>query len=281
MTNSDKVFWQRRTDSLCYQADIQVSTGNGALLTDFMLLECEDLVGNAAPTDGTWVPEETDVHPAVQVTFDEKQDISQIVLYDNPDENQNVLDAVIVFDDGTEIQTGSLDPGGAATVVSVEKEQVSWFSVTLLEREGETAGLTELEAYADEDQSTVRFLKLVDGEQNFVYDYWMDPKGTQSFGLYSVGLETERLTLTCQGEGCEARLEDGMILVTCPVGRSCVIRVEDPESGSSDSAVIRNPGTLYRICVGWIQKLESRFFSSEIRKTVTVRELLRLKKMLL
>lgn len=281
MTNSDKVFWQRRTDSLCYQADVQVSTGNGDLLTDFMLLECGNLVGNAAPTDGTWVPEGTDVQPAVQVTFGEKQDVSQIVLYDNPDENQNVLDAVIIFDGGTEIQTGPLDPGGAATVIPVEKKQVSWFSVTLLEREGETAGLTEVEAYADEEQAAARFLKLVDEEQNFVYDYWMDPKGTQSFGLYSVGLETEHLTLTCQGEGCEARLEEGAILVTCPVGRSCVIRVEDPESGASDSAVIRNPGTFYRIGVGWIQKLESQLFGSEMRRTVTVRALLRLKRMLL
>lgn len=269
LTSSDKVFWQRRTDSKCYQAQIAASSGKAELLNDFMLLESEDLVSGRAPYDGVWTPEESDTQAAATVTFPQATDVVQIVLYDHPDEEINVLDACITFDDGSRIHTGPLDPRGVATVVAVEKKQVRWFAVALLERQG-LAGLTEIEAYSTEDQNPIAYVKLTDGGENFVYDLWTDPEGVQPLGIYSVGAEEETWSLECQGEDCEARLEQGRITVTCPEGASCTVTVRNADGSLRDSVVIRNPGAAARKTVRRLQGFEEQLFSN-IRYTVTVK----------
>lgn len=280
MTNSDKLFWQRRTDSLLYDGEITTSSGNGALLVDFMLLECHDLVGGHAPYDGVWVPDGEDETPVAQVTLPEKRDISQILLYDHPSPSQNVLDALVTFDDGTQLHTGPLDSNGAATVIPVDKTGVSGFTVTLCQWEGEGAGLTEIEAYADCAQGQERFIKLVDEEENFVYDYWVDSDQPQSFGVYGWNVTEADFTLTCQGEGCEASWEDGKVIVTCPRGKSCVLRLESEDGTISDSVCIRNPGWLTRLGVKSLRTMEERVYS-RIRSTITLRVLFWAKRTLL
>lgn len=278
MTNSDKIFWQRRTDSLCYQAEITTSSGEGSLLQDFMLLECHDLVGNRSPYDGVWVPEAGDETPTATVTFPAKTDIDSIVLYDNPSTADNVGNAVICFDDGTRLSTGALDLCGAATVIPVNKSQVTWFRVELEQREGDEAGLTEIEAYCTPSQGEDRLIKVVDAEDNFIYDYWMDPSGTQTFGVYTRGAVGE-YTATIQGEGCTVKTEAGKITVTCPQGSSCVLQVESLDGALSDSVLLRNPGPAYRAWVGALRTLEHHVFYN-IRQTVVLRTFFSLKRAL-
>lgn len=269
LTSSDKVFWRRRTDAKCYQAQITASSGKAELLNDFMLLESEDLVSGKAPYDGVWTPEESDTQASATVTFPQATDVVQIVLYDHPDEEINVLDACITFDDGSQIHTGPLDPRGVATVVTVEKKQVRWFTVALLERQG-LAGLTEIEAYSTEDQNQIAYVKLTDGGENFVYDLWTAPEGVQTLGIYSVGAEEEAWTLECQGEDCEAWLEQGRITVTCPEGASCTVTIRNADGSLQDSVVIRNPGDAARKTVRRLQGFEAQLFLN-IRYTFTVK----------
>lgn len=278
MTNSDKVFWQRRTDSLCYQAEITTTSGDGSLLQDFMLLECDDLVAERPPYDGVWVPDEMDEAPAATVTFPEETDIDSIVLYDNPSTAHNVENAVICFDDGTRLSTGALDICGAATAIPVNKSQVTWFRVELEQREGDEAGLTEIEAYCTPAQGEDRLIKVVDGADNFIYDYWMDPSGTQTFGVYTWG-EVGEYTATLQGEGCTVKTEAGRITVTCPQGSSCVLQVETLDGTLSDSVLLRNPGPIYRAGVGALRTMEHHVFYN-VPKTVLLRTFLHLKRAL-
>lgn len=279
-TNSDKVFWQRRTDSLLYDGEITTSSGNGALLRDFMLLECDDLVSGHSPFDGVWIPEGEDEAPVAQVTLPEKRDICQILLYDHPSPSQNVLDALVTFDDGTQLHTGPLDTHGAATVIPVDKTGVSGFAVTLCQWEGENAGLTEIEAYATPAQGEAQFIKLVDEEENFVYDYWVDSAKPQSFGVYAWNVTERDFTLTCQGEGCEASWEDGQVTVTCPRGKTCILRLETGDGSISDTVRISNPGWLTRLGVRLLQVAEKRVYEG-IRSTVTVQMLFRMRRTLL
>ena len=56
--NADKVAWQRRSDSLLLQATIQVSSGKGSKLNDFLLYDKSEtfmLNRDSFPTEGAWI----------------------------------------------------------------------------------------------------------------------------------------------------------------------------------------------------------------------------------
>lgn len=242
--NSDKVFWLRRTDSLCVDADIQVSSGNAAFLNDFMLLECKDLL-EGAPYDGAWIPETADNQKQIIVRLPEKQDVETVVLYDHPDEACNVLNARIDFDDGFSVETGPLHSGGAENVVPVNRSAVSSFAVTILETEGQ-AGLTEVEAYGPGEAWRPDYVKIMDESGNFVYDYWIEEDGEQLFSVYNPGGIKLEETVFCLNQHCSAQWQGGKILVNCPAGESCIVYVTDENGEILDTVVIRNPGELER-----------------------------------
>lgn len=244
--NSDKVFWQRPTESLCYGAEVSVSSGDAALLHDFMLLDSRDLTNAGdTPWDGTWIPEETDTQKQVQVTFSQPQDVTDIVLYDNPEESSNVLNARITFDDGTQLETGPLDIGGAATTIPVNKTGVIGFTVTLLESQGQ-GGLAEIEAFGSDRKTLPEYGKLMDTEGNFAYDYWIDPSGSQSFTLYTNGWDPERVTYSVDSPDCAAVGEGQRVQVSCPTGKRCILTVTDENGQALDRVCIQNPGKMER-----------------------------------
>ena len=244
--NSDKVFWGRSTESLCYQAQIQTSSGEAGYLTDFMLLESNDLMaGPHVYCDGTWVPEQSDEEKRIDVSFRESVEISRIVLYDHPDPEVNVVNARILFEDGAVLETGALDPGGAATAIEFEQKTLSSFAVELTEVRG-NAGLTELEAFTDHGRREPRFVKIMDEEDNFAYDYWINPGGEQRFEVYVSGVAEDNFTVSCVGDACDARVENNGILVRCPKGKSCVVTVSSEDGSCSDSVYISNPSRAER-----------------------------------
>lgn len=262
--NGDRVVWKRDTNSLCYNAEIETSSASANVLNDFMLIDNDNLVEeHHSPYDGTWIPEAGDTEKRVTVTFADQVDISNIVLYDHPSEEQNILNAVILFDDGTSVNTGCLDAGGAATRIPVEKYGVRSFTVVLCDTEGAQAGLTEIEAYQDMPEQGFGYIKLMDEEGNFAYDYWVDADGYAEFGLYSYGdvatTANEGLQITCDNEKCEAAWKNGVLKVNCPKGETAVITVTCAEMGVSDSICVRNPGFWQRLQCSVGQKMEAFF----------------------
>lgn len=239
--NSDKVFWQRDVNSLCYDAKIQTSSGDGSRLNDFMLLDSMDLRERGAqPYDGTWIPASEDSDKTAEILFSEPRDVSNIVLYDHPDKTCNVQNVRIRFDDGTEMKTGPLDPGGAATRISVNKAAVRSFSVTLLEMEGE-GGLTEIEAFANSGTEKPEIVKIMDEAGNFAYDYWISKTGSQCFTVYSHGTELTDLCVSVNNPDCRAVWEGGQILVECPEGQMCQLTLADETGKALDKVILRNP----------------------------------------
>ena len=125
--------------------------------------------------------------------------------------------ARIAFDDGTMLETGPLDPGGGASEFRVEKTEVTSFTVTLLETEGQ-AGLTEIEAFGADRATLPDYGKLMDEDGNFAYDYWIDPSGEQDFILYTNGWSPEKVTCSVDNPDCTVTRTEGKIRVTCPTG---------------------------------------------------------------
>lgn len=259
--NGDKVFWNRETNSLCRNATLHVSSGNASLLNDFMLLDSQSILDlRSAPYDGVWVPDNADTDKTVTIDLKERGHIGEVVLYDNPDEDCNVLNARILFDNGIEFDTGPLDPVGAATRFIFDVETVSHLEIQLMEMEGESAGLTEIEVFQEAPVTQPTFIKLTDQNDNFVYDYITGCNGQEVFQLYSNGsipeLSAADYTLNCDNEMCEAEIGDGKIVVRCPRGQTCQIRITMEETGLSDSAFIQNPSLLRRAAIALSQITE-------------------------
>ena len=246
IVNSDKVFWERRTDSLLYGAKITSSSGQNQLLNDFMLYDCDNII--AGDTDfsslsGIWIPSDEDTEKTVMVSLNEPSDIGKIVLYDNPCLDDNVLNAIVVFDDGSRIETGELEPNGSATVITVNKQKVKSFKIVLAETSGKRAGLSEIEAFVSDERPKMGFIKLMNEKGDFVYDYLLNGRDETRFDLYrynydcpldsSYKIETDNPKVT-------AAIADHQLKVSCPKGQECTIKITSVDGLVSDTVKVSN-----------------------------------------
>ncbi len=260
--NGDKVFWQRSTDSLLRNASLTASSGDATCLNDFMLLDSQHIFDQYHdPFDGTWTPEQNDPDKMVTVMFRQPESIRELVLYDDPDENSSILNAEICFDDGSVFETGPIDPTGAASRFLVEKDGISSFYVKLTKTDGKNPGLTEIEAFSDIQSRSSTFLKLMDLNENFAYDYIVGLTGKASFLLYSDGeipeLSPEHYEVQCDdSSGCTAVIEDGMLHVFCPCGKSAEIGIKLRDNGLTDRIAVQNPTILRRVAILLSQRME-------------------------
>ena len=248
--NGDKVFWKRRTDSLLYNASISVSSGDKDKLTDFMLLDCDDLVNNGDnPYDGVWHPDDADEKKSIYVDFDTASYIDSIRLYDNPSPNDNIINALFTLDDGTVLPTGKISLGG--TSVSI-KRKVKSFIVKLDQVEGNNYGLTEIEAYASPESDSQQLYKITDEDGNFAYDYIVPVDGKQVFRIYSTGARhqtADDYRIVWDNRRCEAELDGDMIRVACKADKKCELSLCSKDDAVLDRILVRNPGRLDRSLV--------------------------------
>ncbi|MBQ7896606.1 MAG: hypothetical protein IJ364_08665, partial [Oscillospiraceae bacterium] len=264
--NGDKVFWLRDTSSLCYKAEISVSSGTAKFLNDFKLFDNYDVYGDfKAISDNTWVPDADDSEKTAVVTLPEASYIQRICLYDDPDKALNVLDALITFDDGSSIRTGKLNKN-SVTEIKVEKDNVQSFSVKLLETQGEKAGITEIEAYSSQLDYGFDFIKVRNTQGDFVYDYFLSEKGEENFLIYSSGVEGE-FKVSSDNPRCSVKYADGIISVKCPKDQSCTISISSEDGKYSDTVVISNPGRFMRETGPYVEKMVRQFFYGNMQQS--------------
>ena len=265
--SGDRVFWLRDTQSLCYNARVETSSGFARFLNDFKLCNNFDLYRDFKwLSDNTWVPDPEDQARQVCITLDEPSAIYRICLYDDPAADSNVCNARITFDDGSSLETGPLNPNGSATSILVNRARVSSFTVELLETQGPRAGLTEIEAYAQPHNYGLDFIKLQDLEGNFVYDYHIDPSGQQEFEIYASGA-VGPWQIQCDNSLCSAVLENDRLLVFCPPDESCNITVISSDGRCADTVRISNPGRFLRYTGPQLEKLVRLFPQANMHRS--------------
>ena len=261
VANGDKVFWYRNTTSLCADASIEATSGNSELLNDFMLYDNLDIHGDASRIDGIWIPDDSE--KSFTVTFPAPQKLDTIVVYDHPYEDHNILNALITLDNGTTLETGPLHPGGSANTFPVDAT-VQSFTVTIDSWEGELAGIGEVEAFCGTAETGGRLLKLVDAQDDFVYDYLLGPSGEGTFRFYTYGnlppVNENTYTLTWDNEACTVSLSNEVLTVHCPRGQECRVTVACNEAPVSDTVLLRNPGNATRSWATFFLKLEQAYF---------------------
>lgn len=266
--SSDEVFWKRRTDSLGLNSNIKVSSGNASFLNDFMLLESTDVSDyEHEPFDGVWIPED-DKKEAV-FELESTTYINEIVLYDNPSLDDNVLDASIIFDDGTKIKTGELNKKGIATSVPVNKDNVSSFTIKIEKTEGKSAGLTEVEAFDGEEIFEGSFISFMDEDENFVYDYYINKTGIQNFKVYKYGyapdITKENYDLTFDNNRCSAEWVNSSIRIECPVGEECSVTLTSKDGKISNTVHVKNPNSVMRFNMIFGQKTEAALYQKSVQ----------------
>lgn len=260
--NGDSVYWNRRTDSLTYNADISVSSGDASLLNDFRLIG----VGNR--TAGLHVKlencvsrfDKNDAQKTVTVKFDSPKTVSCVSLYDNFGLNSNILGGVITFSDGSKVEVPALNADGSETRVVFEpKHNITSFTFKVTEYEG-VAGLDEIEAFENADYDMdFSLIKLKNADtDDYIYNYLITPdEKSLNLGVY---LSDPNAGYTIKIiEGDSVKLE-GNTLVFDDDFEKCTVRAE----------LNGDPSTYDQITVKRLSERELKSYESfeKVNKTV-------------
>ena len=269
--NGDSVYWNRRTDSLTYNADISVSSGDASLLNDFRLIG----VGNRTAGPNVKLEncvsrfDKNDAQKTVTVKFDSPKTVSCVSLYDNFGLNSNILGGVITFSDGSKVEVPALNADGSETRVVFEpKPNITSFTFKVTEYEG-VAGLDEIEAFEKSDYDMgFSLIKLKNADtDDYIYNYLITPD-EKSLNL-GVNLSNPNAGYTIKIiEGDGVKLE-GNTLVFDDDFEKCTVRAE----------LNGDPSTYDQITVKRLSERELKSYESfeKVNKTVFKIDTLRLK----
>ena len=269
--NGDSVYWNRRTDSLTYNADISVSSGDASLLNDFRLIG----VGNR--TAGPHVKlencvsrfDKNDAQKTVTVKFDSPKTVSCVSLYDNFGLNSNILGGVITFSDGSKVEVPALNADGSETRVVFEpKHNITSFTFKVTEYEG-VAGLDEIEAFEKSDYDMgFSLIKLKNADtDDYIYNYLITPnEKSLNLGVYLSNQNAGYTIKITEGDGVKL---EGNTLVFDDNFEKCTVRAE----------LNGDPSTYDQITVKRLSERELKSYESfeKVNKTVFKIDTLRLK----
>ncbi len=269
--NGDSVYWNRRTDSLTYNADISVSSGDASLLNDFRLIG----VGNRTAGPNVKLEncvsrfDKNDAQKTVTVKFDSPKTVSCVSLYDNFGLNSNILGGVITFSDGSKVEVPALNADGSETRVVFEpKHNITSFTFKVTEYEG-VAGLDEIEAFENADYDMgFSLIKLKNADtDDYIYNYLITPdEKSLNLGVY---LSNPNAGYTIKIiEGDSVKLE-GNTLVFDDDFEKCTVRAE----------LNGDPSTYDQITVKRLSERGLKSYESfeKVNKTVFKIDTLRLK----
>lgn len=269
--NGDSVYWNRRTDSLTYNADISVSSGDASLLNDFRLIG----VGNRTAGPNVKLEncvsrfDKNDAQKTVTVKFDSPKTVSCVSLYDNFGLNSNILGGVITFSDGSKVEVPALNADGSETRVVFEpKHNITSFTFKVTEYEG-VAGLNEIEAFENADYDMgFSLIKLKNADtDDYIYNYLITPdEKSLNLGVYLSNPNAGYTIKIIEGDGIKL---EGNTLVFDDDFEKCTVRAE----------LNGDPSTYDQITVKRLSERELKSYESfeKVNKTVFKIDTLRLK----
>lgn len=269
--NGDSVYWNRRTDSLTYNADISVSSGDASLLNDFRLIG----VGNRTAGPNVKLEncvsrfDKNDAQKTVTVKFDSPKTVSCVSLYDNFGLNSNILGGVITFSDGSKVEVPALNADGSETRVVFEpKHNITSFTFKVTEYEG-VAGLDEIEAFENANYDMgFSLIKLKNADtDDYIYNYLITPdEKSLNLGVYLSNPNAGYTIKIIEGGGVKL---EGNTLVFDDDFEKCTVRAE----------LNGDPSTYDQITVKRLSERELKSYESfeKVNKTVFKIDTLRLK----
>ena len=148
MINTNQVYWERNTDNLLFNAQIETSSGNQEYLNDFILTDTDNVLnGNKVPikyNKGIWIPDNDDKEKSITITFDNKEYVEYIKLY-NGLINSNYIKEIEIRLDNKQAERYTLDDN-IINSISI-KSNVEKIEIKVLDNEC-LNGFTEIEVFA-------------------------------------------------------------------------------------------------------------------------------------
>lgn len=225
--NSDKVFWERRTDSLLYEAKIEATSGDYAVVNDFKLSDSNNVTREKIKwKKGIWAPDAADPDKKLTAVLDVPCEISEIVVYDSPYMDNHIKNAVIQFSDGTEIETGPLLDNGSPTVIRPESvKRVDGFTFSITDWNGEEPGIMEIEAFGPKARPVHTDILKITADDNYAYEYTVQKKVPVKLGFNAYPSVPKEATVTFYEDGRElGSVEEGECIEYIPDGKRHLIR---------------------------------------------------------
>lgn len=234
--NGDKVFFQRRTDSLLYDAVFYDEQEIVTVLNDFKLKDSENF--------SSLVNSGHHVAKTITVRLPEPVQMNEIRLHTDR-EISSSFSGYIRLSTGTQVDF-SMSASDGTGVISFPAQSVDAFDVFITSVQEELPHLTEIEAFLTEQQKP-QLLMAVDESDNFAYNYRIPEGDTAQFRLYTypaseeVNWDDVKISVK-SSRGCKWEVDDehGVLRVTCPPEGQAVITLSCSD-GVSTSFTVSNP----------------------------------------
>ena len=268
--NSDKVFWERRTDSILYTSNISVTSGNGSYLTDFKIVDSdnilafEDKQSRSFFNNCSWIPDEMDTDRCCRFELKNPETISQIVIYENPSPDSYINSVSVSFDNGFS-QTFELSyHDGSANYLSFpEQSNINNICIKILSYSGKNPGLSEVEAYSTLDTSSLssELVVKITANGNFVYDYYQTKDLSDIFSVYTYPLKTltkDDYIVTTDNNNAIINFISDSTFVIKGTHKKCTLTVRLSDNPNVyDQILLQKTGTLKKLFVILVKHTES------------------------
>ena len=153
MINTNQVYWKRNTNNLLFNAQIEASSGNKEYLNDFSLSDTDYILnGNKVPikyNQGIWIPDNDDNEKRITITFDNKEYVECIKLY-NGLINKNYIKEIELKLDNKKAEKYTLEDK-LINSISI-KENVEKIEIKVLDDKCSN-GFSEIEVFSKPENS--------------------------------------------------------------------------------------------------------------------------------
>lgn len=185
VVNGDKVYWWRPTGNLLLSASVKGDGAHVEHLNDFKLFDSHNIADKTRPPlDHGWAPDKEKDGFSISLAFPSV--IEEIWLYDHISPENQLQRLTITLSNGQIIKVQELPSNGAAKIIKTGcLEKLDGFVVRVEQMKGEKAGLAEIEAYCTSPKPPIQVTKLVDANDDFMYDYTLRQDGYVEFSIYT------------------------------------------------------------------------------------------------
>lgn len=262
--NSDKVFWERRCDSLLLNASVAATSGNADSITGFKLVDSNDICNKELiPSANAWVAHEDDDKRIVMISLGEPKSIGSIRIYESPELGNNIINATVQI--GTkQFKTGAFEADKRSATFCFEPITADKLAIRVDEFEGKCS-ILKIEAF-EQGKESVQWVKLVNANNDFCYDYYINENGEEAFDIYTYPQDAEcEFKLEFFGD-IEAKLTDGRVYVKCLPGHKGTIKLSTDNEDIYDEIKVSNPTAAERKEMLSKQKFEQRVMSLPMQK---------------
>ena len=242
--NSDEIFFERRTDSLTFAAQVTATSGDASKVRDFKIFS------------DTWQP--TDNRLKIFFDWNEPAQIERVTIYGNA---LDEMPAKISLHLDDKIFKVELPSRGRPLTIDVEKIFVTHAELEVIDA-GKDFGLAEVEFFANAEpfRKIAPFVKLTVND-NFFYNYAVpDEVDKISIGLYRFHVDSPvKVTATAADEEILSEvITDDELILNFGKAREILLTAEVIGSDIYDRAIIRRIGDFAQIQLKvwqWLDKL--------------------------